>query len=67
VSEGLKVEVLVEYRDVAKVVRGLPRKDRLEAHPDWWYFQMDYCIRTRKPEDQRSLDPHRPMRRCLKI
>jgi len=23
------------YRDVVRVVMGLPRKDRLETHPDW--------------------------------
>jgi hypothetical protein len=31
-----------EYRDVVRVMRGLPRKGRLKAHPDWWCFQSNY-------------------------
>lgn len=63
----LQMERLVEYRDIGKVVRELPRKELLEVHPDWWYCQGNYCFRIRTVEDRVSLGPHTPMQRCLKM
>jgi hypothetical protein len=32
---SLQLEGAGEYCDVVRVMRELPRKDRLETHPDW--------------------------------
>lgn len=47
-NEGLEVEVSLQYREVVKGMRVLPREDRLQAHPDCWYLQDNYYIRARK-------------------
>jgi hypothetical protein len=32
---GMQLEGPVEYRDAERMMKELPRKDRLETHPDW--------------------------------
>lgn len=66
-SADSETKVLLGFRVVVKVVKGLPREERLKLHSDWWYFQNSYCSRIRKIEDQRLLDPHTPMRKDLKM
>lgn len=61
VIEVPKVEVLLRYHEVEWEGMVLPREDRLWARPGWWCLQDNYCIRSRKLEDQRSEDTRRPM------
>lgn len=65
-SADLEMKVSLGFHVVGKVVKELPRERCLKFHPGWWYFQENYCFRTRKM-DQGVLDRCTPMQKDIKM